>query len=186
MIKILHKALTKALLIGALVFIFGSCKNSIQEVSALTFQSDSSIMSGLDVELTRSLNGFITVRMKAKSVKQFNVKDNTYEFPDGIEMFMYDSLGNITSQMSADYSIYYDKEGIWEAKNNVDVSNDKGDRLNTEYLVWSRSKATIETNQFVKITSSSGVIYGDGLVSDQNFDNWEVINGRGIFDIENE
>ena len=186
MSKILYMVFTKALFMGALVFIFGSCKNNMKDVSALTIKSDSAQMSGVDVELTRSLKGFVTVKMKAKTVKQMGVKDNTFEFPDGIEMFMYDTSGNVTSRMSANYSIYYDKEGVWEAKNNVDVSNDKGDRLNTEYLVWSRSKATIETNQFVKITSADGIIYGDGLISDQNFNNWEVINGRGVFDIENE
>ena len=66
------------------------------------------------------------------------------------------------------------------------VSNEKGDQLNTEYLVWSREKGTIETNQFVKITTADGVIYGDGMISDENFNNWEVKNGRGIFDIEDE
>lgn len=181
-----HILFAKALILGALVFIFASCQNNIQEINALTIKNDSAQMTGLDVELTRSVKGFINVRMKAKVVRQLSIQDNVFEFPEGIEMIMYDTLGNITSQMSADYSTYHDKEGIWEAKNNVDVSNDKGDRLNTEYLVWDREKGTIETNQFVKITSQDGVIYGDGLVSDQNFNNWEVINGRGVFDIENE
>ncbi len=181
-----HITFAKALFVGALVFIFASCQNNMQEVNALTVKNDSAQMIGLDVELTRSIKGFINVRMKAKKVRQLNAEDNVFEFPEGIEMEMYDTLGHITSQMSAEYSTYNDKDGIWEAKNNVDVSNDKGDRLNTEYLVWDRGKGTIETNQFVKITSKDGVIYGDGLVSDQNFDNWEVINGRGVFDVENE
>ncbi len=71
-------------------------------------------------------------------------------------------------------------------QSNVVVNNEKGDRLNTEYLVWNREKETIETNQFVKITTADGIIYGDGMVADQHFNNWEVKNGRGVFDIENE
>lgn len=158
----------------------------MQQVNALTLASDTAQMSGKDVELTRSLKGFITVRMKAKEVRQLDMSENTFEFPKGLQIFMYDTLGNITSQMSADYSIYYDKKGIWEAKNNVDVSNEKGDRLNTEYLVWDRGKETFETDQFVKITTADGVMFGDGMVSDQKFENWEIKNGRGVFDIENE
>lgn len=181
-----YKATVKALLAGALIFVLAQCKNDLQQVNSLTTSLDTAQMSGTDVELTRSLNGHIAVRMKSKAVRQLQIDNNTFEFPKGIEMFMYDTLGNATSHMSANYSIYYDKEGVWEAKNNVVVNNEKGDQLNTEYLVWSRDKGTIETDQFVKITTADGVIYGDGMVADQNFNNWEVKNGRGVFDIENE
>lgn len=176
----------KALFVGALVFIFSSCKNDLHKVNSLTTTPDTAQMSGLDVELTRSLNGLIAVRMKSAEVRQPQADNNTFEFPKGLELFMYDTLGNVTSHMSAKYSIYYDKEGIWEAKNDVVVNNEKGDQLNTEYLVWNRDKGTIETNQFVKISTADGIIYGDGMVADQHFNNWEVKNGRGIFDIENE
>ena len=176
----------KALFAGALVFILASCKNDMQQVNSLTTALDTAQMSGKNVELTRSLNGHIAVRMKSSEVRQLDAGNNTFEFPKGLEMFMYDTLGNVTSHMSAKYSIYYDKEGIWEAKNDVVVSNEKGDQLNTEYLVWNRDKGTIETNQFVKISTADGIIYGDGIVADQHFNNWEVKNGRGVFDIENE
>lgn len=181
-----YKATVKALLAGALIFVLAQCKNDLQQVNSLTTVLDTAQMTGTDVELTRSLNGLIAVRMKGKEVRQLNVDNNTFEFPKGLELFMYDTLGNTTSHMSAKYSIYYDKEGIWEAKNDVVVSNEKGDQLNTEYLVWYRDKGTIETNQFVKITTADGIIYGDGMVADQHFNTWEVKNGRGVFDIENE
>ena len=180
------KTIAKALFAGALVFILSDCTNDINHVNSLTINPDSAQISGYDFELTRSLNGYIAVRMKGPEMRQTNVGNDSYEFPKGLEIFMYDTLGNVTSHMSADYSIYNDKDGIWEAKNNVEVSNEKGDKLNTEYLVWSREKATIETNQFVKIASADGIIYGDGMVADQHFNNWEVKNGRGVFDIENE
>ena len=181
-----HTILIKALFAGALIFILTDCQNDMRQVNAMGGLTDSAQISGIDVEITRSIKGKIAVRMKGKVVRQLSVANNTFEFPNGIEMFSYDTSGAVTSHMSADYSIYNDKEGTWEAKNNVVVNNEKGDCLNTEYLVWSRDKGTIETNQFVKITTADGVIYGDGMISDQNFNNWEVKNGRGIFDIENE
>lgn len=180
------ETIAKALFAGALVFILASCKNDMQQVNSLTTVMDSAQMTGTDVELTRSLNGLIAVRMRSCEVRQLQADDNTFEFPKGLEMFMYDTLGNVTSRMSANYSIYYDKEGIWEAKDDVVVSNEKGEQLNTEYLVWNRDKGTIETDQFVKITTADGIIYGDGMVADQHFNNWEVKNGRGIFNIEDE
>lgn len=178
--------LIKALFAGALIFILTDCQNDMRQVNAMGGLNDSAQISGVDVEITRSIKGKLAVRMKGKVVRQLSVTTNTFEFPNGIEMFSYDTSGAVTSYMTADYSIYNDKEGTWEAKNNVVVSNNKGDRLNTEYLIWSRDEGTIETNQFVKITTSDGIIYGDGMVSDQNFTNWEVKNGRGVFDVENE
>lgn len=186
MTRNIYTTLAKALLIGALVFIVSACKNDMQQVAALSTMSDTAQISGKEVELTRSLNGYVAVRMLGKEVRQLSISENTFEFPQGIRIFMYDTLGNVTSSMSADYSIYYDKKGIWEAKSNVEVSNEKGDKLNTEYLIWSRDKATFETDQFVKISTADGVIYGDGMVSDQKFSNWEVKNGRGEFNIEDE
>ena len=111
-----YKATVKALLAGALIFVLAQCKNDLQQVNSLTTVLDTAQMTGTDVELTRSLNGLIAVRMKGKEVRQLNVDNNTFEFPKGLELFMYDTLGNTTSHMSAKYSIYYDKEGIWEAK----------------------------------------------------------------------
>ena len=180
------KSFAKALLAGALVFILSNCKNDMNYVNSLIISPDSAQISGYDFELTRSLNGFISVKMTGPEMKQLSADNGAYEFPKGLEIFMYDSLGNVTSHMSADYSIYYDKDGIWEAKNNVEVSNEKGDQLNTEYLIWSREKETMETDPFVKSSSADGIIYGDGMVADQHFDNWEVKNGRGVFDIEDE
>jgi LPS export ABC transporter protein LptC len=183
-IKILARALT---LVGALVF-FISCENDIQKVNELTAQNDTAIMKAKEVEMTYSLKGIVKVRMRAPELKRFEKEPgkSILEFPSGLDMYFYDSTGVITSQIKAKYSIYNEYNGIWEAKNDVEAINDKGEKLNTEYLVWDREKEKISSNQFVKVTTLTDIYYGDGFESDQSFNQWEVFNIRGLISLESE
>jgi LPS export ABC transporter protein LptC len=174
-------------ILGVFVFFISSCENDIKKVRELTAKQDSAIISAENVEINYTTKGVKTVLMKAPELRKFSEKDNEsyIEFPKGINMYFYDENGNVSSTLRANYSIYYEEEGKWIAKYDVEAVNEKGEKLNTEYLIWLRDKQTISTDQFVKITTKDGVIYGDdGFVSDQSFSNWEVINGRGTLNID--
>lgn len=173
-------------LLGVFVF-FTACENDIQEVRELTAKQDSAIVSAINVEINYTTNGNQYVLMKAPELNRYSTgeEDAYLEFPKGMNMLFYDDEGNVTSTLKSDYSIYYEDEGKWIAKYDVEAVNEKGEKLNTEYLVWLRDEEKISTDQFVKITTSDGVIYGDdGFVSNQSFTSWEVINGRGILNID--
>lgn len=169
---------------GVLIFMC-SCENDIQQVNAMFFANDSAQMSGKVVEMTYTTNGKLSAKMNTPLLRQLPESDgtSTVEFPNGIEVFYYDSVGEIKSRLRADYSIYYENQGLWIAKNNVEVVNENGEKLNTEYMVWDRNKETISSDQDVRITNDEGVIYGSGFVSDQRFSQWEVQNGRGIINV---
>jgi LPS export ABC transporter protein LptC len=171
----------------ALAF-FASCENDIQKVNELATQSDSALIKAKSIEMTYSLSGIVKVRMSAPELKQFeNEPGKTLiEFPSGMNMIFYDSTGTVISRMKAKYSIYYEQKGLWEARNDVEVENQKGEKLNTEYLVWDRNKEKITSDQFVKMTTLDGIIYGDGFESDQSFSDYEVINPRGLINVDNE
>ncbi len=71
-------------------------------------------------------------------------------------------------------------------KQNVKLINVKGDTLSTEYLVWDEVKEKIYTDKFVKITTADQLIYGDGLVSNQNFTEYRITNVKGNIKIKKE
>ena len=173
--------------LSVFLLIFASCENDIQQVNDLTLKQDSAILSATNVEITYTNNGIRTVLMKSPELRRYvnNVDKPYLEFPQGLKMFFYDKKGDITSTLRANYSIYYEEEGKWIAKYDVEAVNEEGEQLNTEYLIWLRDEETISTDQFVKITTNDGIIYGDdGFVSNQSFTKWEVINGRGVIDID--
>ena len=66
-----------------------------------------------------------------------------------------------------------------EAKRNVVVINEKGDRLNTEHLIWDAITKEIYTKEFVKITTKDETIWGDGLKANQDFSKYEILNIKG-------
>jgi LPS export ABC transporter protein LptC len=158
-----------------------SCENDIQEIRELTAKQDSAVYSAQNVEIKYSSNGKLSGLMKTPVLNRyFEGNNKTYlEFPKGMLMFFYNADEVVTSTLKANYAIYYEDEGRYIAKYNVEIVNEAGEKLNTEYLVWLREEEKITTDQFVKVTTKDEILYGDGLVANQNFTSWEVINVRG-------
>jgi LPS export ABC transporter protein LptC len=68
-------------------------------------------------------------------------------------------------------------------RNNVEILNVKGERLNTEELHWQQDSGKIYTDRFVRITTKDQIITGTGLVSDQAFSDWEILNVSGTLNV---
>jgi LPS export ABC transporter protein LptC len=189
--KLFYIKLLKApLFLGVFIFMF-SCENDIQEIRELTAKQDSAIYSAFNVEIKYSTNGKTTGLMKAKVLNRFIEADGkTYinEFPEGMHMIFYNKEGKATSNLKSNYSIYYEDEGRWIAKYDVEVVNENNEKLNTEYLIWLRDEEKITSDQWVKITTEDGVFYGDnGFVSNQEFTSWKIFNINDSFiDFEDE
>lgn len=70
-----------------------------------------------------------------------------------------------------------------EAEDKVIVTNRVGDRLETEYLVWSNDSDRVYTHRPVSIFTSTGVIRGEGLESDNRFENYRILKPTGEIDV---
>lgn len=70
------------------------------------------------------------------------------------------------------------------AHDNVILVNTDGERLMTEYLVWSNDSDRVHTNRPVSIETMTGTLHGKGLESDSRFENYRIIDPTGAFDLE--
>lgn len=176
---------TPIIILGVLL-LFTRCENDIAKVQELTAKQDSAIVSVNDVEMTYTLQGKIQIYMKAPLLNRFVEANGTSysDFPQGVYLEFYNENGIKSSSLKANYSIFHESEGIWEAFYDVVAINEKNEKLNTEYLVWNQKEEIISSDKFVTMTTQDGVIYGDGFKSDQEFSSWEVIHGRGIINID--
>ncbi len=148
-------------------------KNVIQKPSFAT-------ETGEGVTLTYTDSGIVKAKIKAPLMQHFSLSKKPYTLmPKGVEGVFFDKYENASSFASADLGVYYDKEKYLVMKQNVKLINVKGDTLSTEYLVWDEEKEKIYTDKFVKITTPDQLIYGDGLVSNQNFTEYRIGNVRG-------
>ena len=69
------------------------------------------------------------------------------------------------------------------AYDDVELINKEGEKLNTEYLVWSNDSDRVHTNRPVRIESNSGTLEGNGLEADSKFENYRILKPTGAFEL---
>lgn len=183
-----RQAILKGFMTVIILMSLASCKNDLEEIRSLEFADTLANMTAMDVRVLYSETALVKIEVQSPTVLSYNKDDNPYrEFPDGFLVLFYDTLMQVKSKISADYGISHDKTGLMEARYNVVVENvKKGEKLETEELFWDQKKETIYSNKFVKITRGEEVITGDGLTSDQSFENVEISNPKGLIEVVEE
>lgn len=101
----------------------------------------------------------------------------------GLKVDFYDKNGQLESYLTAEYGISYPNEKKVKVQRNVEILNIKGETLNTEELIWDQATGTIRTDKFVKITGTDQITTGTGLISNQTFTDWEIINYQGTINL---
>ena len=101
----------------------------------------------------------------------------------GLKVDFYNPEGQLESYLTAEYGISFPNEKKVKVQRNVEILNIKGETLNTEELIWDQATGTIRTDKFVKITGTDQITTGTGLISNQSFTDWEIINYQGTINI---
>jgi len=117
-------------------------------------------------------------------MNRYNDEKNYLELKDGLRVQFFDEKGKKESELLSDYAIIDEENDIMQAEKNVVVRNVNGDVLETETLNWSQKKQEIFTDDFIKITTQNEVIFGQGLVSNQNFTKYTINKIKGTISID--
>lgn len=168
--------------IGLMMLGLGACENDIAVINSLSSVDQLPVESGKNVEYIYSDSAIIRAKLTAPLMDQYRGKKNYMELPKGMHIIFYNQDKKEQTNLTADYGIGYDDgTGMnkMEAKRNVVVINEKGDRLNTEHLIWDAITKQIYTDQFVKITTKEQTIWGDGLKANQDFSKYEILHPKG-------
>jgi LPS export ABC transporter protein LptC len=173
------------MLVAALVS--SGCKNDLAEIQSLDFTDTLPDLTARQVEMYYSESAEVEMELESPLILSFKGDEPYTEFPEGFIVYFYDSLNQVKSTISADYGINYEKDKLMVARYNVKVVNvEKNEKLNTEELFWNQRKELIYSDKFVRLTRGEEVITGDGLRSDQQFEEIEIINPRGLIEVEDE
>lgn len=158
-------------------------KSDIEKVNSL--QNDSIYPEkGINVTLDITDSGAVICRVKSPLMERFSGKSPYIEMKKGLTAYFYDKQGNKENQLDANYGISYDNQKKIEVRNDVRLENVKGERLNTEKLIWDQATQKIYTDEFVKITRPDEIIYGDGFESNQNFTEYRIYKFRGTLSLK--
>jgi LPS export ABC transporter protein LptC len=165
--------LATATIILALLMLSG-CKNDLDEVKLVTTRANVNIEEGKGVIIQYSDHGKTKIKADAKTVTRFNTEKPYMEFADGIKVSFYSADGQVSTTMVADYASVVESSNIMTARKNVEVINAKGEKLNTEELIWDEQKKILYSNAFVKITTADEIIYGNGMEANEDFTDYVI------------
>jgi LPS export ABC transporter protein LptC len=117
-----------------------------------------------------------------------SVKQPYTEFPKGVKVEFYDGSTECKSWLSADYAVYYTKKKLWEARSNVVVVSETGNKLMTEQLFGDEVKQKIfSVKKVTVIDPDSTVIVGkQGFESDMSFKNYKFLDVNGVVTLSEE
>lgn len=173
---------------GLFIFLLvtAGCENELEKVEVVADQNKAAVEKGQDIEMRYSSNGNIQVKVIAPSLERHQEQKPYIEFNDGLRVYFYDDKQKIDSKLTADYGIAYENRDEMIVRDNVVVINTKGEKLNTEELIWEQKKEQIYTDKFVKVKREDEIIMGKGLVSNEEFTEYTIKDIQGTINVEAE
>ena len=173
------------LLTGAGLLALTACENELSKVQAIAEkQSYIPVETSTDVSLLYSDSAVMKAKLTTPLLKNFKIKSPYYEMPKGLRVEFYTPDLQIESYLTAKKGWRYINQGIIEVRDSVVVVNKKGEKLETERLIWNEKTQKIYTNRFVKISTKDQVIFGEGFEANQNFTAYKIFKIKGTVSVK--
>lgn len=138
-----------------------------------------------NVRFIFSKNGHTQATLSSDTFSQNNNAKPPYvDLKKNLKLISYDTLLHIESTVTADFARYFPQTGNIIAKGRVVVINKKGEKLETEELIWNQKLQKFYTDKFVRITMDGQITYGDGLEANQNFTWFKITHQKGVVPID--
>lgn len=118
----------------------------------------------------------------ATRMEHYRRGDSTYALlrgdPDSsnqrVTAYLYTEDGDSSATLRANRMMYFEDKEQFEAFGRVVVTTQDHKRLESEHLAWNEADRTIRTPGFVRITTPSEHVEGQGLVADENLDTYQI------------
>ncbi len=149
-----------------------ACKNDLNKVKLLTEQTELHEMEGEDLVLIYSDSARIKYKIRTPLYYKVHTEEGQYdEFPRGIHVITYDTAGNVVADIRSKYAKELKEEKLWEARDQVVVTNADGTKLETELMYWDMGKRLIYSDRYSRLTANGNVLESsDGFESDDKLE----------------
>lgn len=152
-----------------------SCREDV-DASALKVYEGPMNMA-INIHLIKSDSAI--VRSEIKAPKQLEFANGNQEFPEGIEIQIFEKDGQLSTTIRADRGYFLKQENTFKGEGNVQVNNlIKNQKLQSEELFWEQIKQKIYTEKFVTVQDGETLFNGTGLEADDTFTNYTLKNPR--------
>ena len=176
------------LLLPAACF-FPSCENDLEKINTITSIDQFPDASGKKYEILYSDSFRVRVRILAPEIERYaRIEKPCLKFPKGMTAYFYNDSLKIEAYIKAKDVVYYEKEYLWEAKNNVEARNlDNGNQINTEHMFWDEKKHLIYSHTRSRIVNKEGTFYGEnGFEARQDLSWYRLKKSKGVMTLKDE
>ncbi|AEW85710.1 LPS export ABC transporter periplasmic protein LptC [Flavobacterium columnare NBRC 100251 = ATCC 23463] len=168
-------------LIASLFFV--SCENSINEVRKINITSIKPIGEIEKFNLKYTDSGRIKAVLISPKMLDYSTAEFPFnEFPEGLNLSVYDEMGN-KSLVTSKYAIIYNKTNLIELDQNVMITTHDGKRLETEQLYYDQKNEWFFTQKPFRFTNNGSVINGVGIDFSKDFSHLDTQNIQGTYSL---
>lgn len=160
-----------------------SCKNDLDKVAAVELPEAAPDRVTEGAEYFYSDSGVVRNRLRAGRISEWTAEPKRTELSDGLELVFYNAAGQPGSTLRARRGTIHPGEKRMEVNEEVVFINTRGERLETEQLLWDQDSARIHTDKAVRVQRGNDVIHGQGLDAAEDFSRYRIRRITGELDL---
>ena len=167
--------------------LLSACSNDLKQLppdaQAKDFENDRAI----DVTFIRSEKGKTKAELHTNEfVKNDNANPAYVDMLKGLKVDFFNDSLKVESTLTARSARYYPRSGNIIVRDSVVVVNRRGEKLQTEELIYNQNLERFYTEKFVRITTGDQITYGEGMEANQDFTWFRIRRQRGTIPVNNE
>lgn len=171
-------------------FVFGivisSCSQDKIKKSDLKVNTEDLKIDRADsVSVIISKQGETKALLKTKEfVENQNAKPPYLDMTKGLKVDFFDENLEVETTLTANSARFYTGTNNIMVQGNVVVVNKKGEKLNTEHLIWNNQLQRFYTQQPVRIDRGGSITTGSGLEANKDFSWIRIYRQAGTVPVE--
>lgn len=162
-----------------------SCVNDLDSIKKVTYREDAPDDVTENLEIIQTDSGYARFQLFAKLAETYSKPEAVTKLKDGIKVNFFSNDGKIVSSLTALYGEINLTKGIFFVKDSVQLFNyEKKQRLETEELIWNQKDSAIYTNKAVIVRNPQGILFGQGIRTQQDFSTYVFLKPTGKIDFD--
>ncbi|WP_292008516.1 LPS export ABC transporter periplasmic protein LptC [Chryseobacterium sp.] len=168
----------------AIFFIFTSCEEDLTKQNGNQSKNFPSQIIN-NAKIVQRDSGFVSLRAYAPIIEKYELIDTPYVVArKGINIEFFDKKKpKIPGKITAKYARIFESKKFYEAKGDVRITTNEGQRFAMQSIFWDQKKQRIYTKDTVFVTMEDGstLVGANGMTAKDDFSEYTFFNNSGNF-----
>jgi LPS export ABC transporter protein LptC len=153
------------------------CESNFKEIQKINYSEFTPSGEADNFNLKYTDSGRIkSILISPKMLDYATVEFPFTEFPNGINVTLFDK-NNKKTFVTSNYAVSYKGTDVIDLQGTVIISNETGQKLETEQLYFDQKNEWFFTEKKFKFTDPKGVTFGEGIDFSKDF---KIVNSQRI------